>query len=202
MDLRSFRIAESRESGFEAVVRVAVTPAPFFFCVAQKFTPSKVKIVAAPQTDLPDLEHNHPPHQGAGGWNGQRACEGTGARKTRQSAWPTDASMPFFFGDQCDKVETTTECNTFLGSQSNKSTRRDRSPSVRQLAPRTGGTPHSKHPPTRVHRRVIHRQLGTEVQRETCPEHLHGQNKVHVAESGVASHGGPGFTAHSRQSAL
>ena len=66
------------------------------FFNAQKFTPSKVKIIATPpQTDLPDLEHNHPPHQGAeksGRWNGhQRACEGTGAR---QSSWPTDASMP------------------------------------------------------------------------------------------------------------
>ena len=42
-----------------------------FFC-AQKFTLSKFKIVATPpQTDLPDLEHNHPPRQGA-----ERAAEG------------------------------------------------------------------------------------------------------------------------------
>ena len=33
-----------------------------FFCRTQTLTPSKFKIVAMPpQTDLPDLEHNHPP---------------------------------------------------------------------------------------------------------------------------------------------
>ena len=33
-----------------------------FFCHTQTLTPSKFKIVAMPpQTDLPDLEHNHPP---------------------------------------------------------------------------------------------------------------------------------------------
>ena len=54
----------------------------------------------------------------------------------------------------------------------------------------------------------VHRQLGTEIQRETCREHLYGpiivrgHSKVHVAEFCVVSNGGPGFTAHSRQSAL
>ena len=54
----------------------------------------------------------------------------------------------------------------------------------------------------------VHRQLGTEEQRETCREHLcgpiivRGHSKVHVAEFRVVSHGGPGLHSGARARVL
>ena len=192
----------------------------FFFSLhthTQTFTPSKFKIVATPlQTDLPDLEHNHPPLQGAEEpqmeWP-PKSMRMNG-RKTRQPSWPTDASMPMRLSgtERASRALTAAKLATNWRDTSLQRPPVSRATTSRSQLSARRSSEHFRSlssgalvqtAPSILAAKGAPKGDDKDLSRAPpWPSHRLRHSKVHVAEFRVVPHRGTGFTAHSRQSAL